>query len=472
MNAELDIHFEINTPHDLIIPPLGLCEKTAPDVYATNDNGPNSKIEFYHGDCLEVMKALPSESIDLIVTSPPYNLGATVPNWRPKGEKREPGYDGYDDKMSEEDYRIWQHKCLREMWRLLSPRGAIFYNHKPRIQQAILDTRLGLIPSEIPLHQNIVWFTRSAFHPSLHHFSSAHQLLMVLSKPEYRLCSTGASGLGDVWDIAIERNNFHPYPFPISLPQRIIETSLHNSTILDPFGGSGSTALAAKLCGKSCISIDQSAEYVRKARERFGPDVDWQEGQVNGFAHWQTSYQHEEQLRSSSTFVLESAKKAFARTRPQRTAKDMLADRNKVIEGIDRTCEQIAVGESSPFRGWYEVRNAHAEVTLRWGQKKIELPHGETETIVKRVNLGDYYFSLKQEVQAGNLDKAILNAKGSVKKRRKLSESKRAQMAERRKETLRTRAVEASAWQIGALREFESQSARLHIANEPREVAA
>jgi site-specific DNA-methyltransferase (adenine-specific) len=472
LNAELDIHSENDTPHDLIIPPLGLCEKTAPDVIGANDNGPKSKIEFYNGDCLAVMKTLPSESIDLIITSPPYNLGETLPNWRPKGERREPGYDGYDDKMTEEDYRIWQHKCLREMWRLLSPRGAIFYNHKPRIKQKVLDTRLGLIPPEIPLHQIIVWFTRSAFQPSLHHFAPAHQWLMILSKPDWRLRNTGVSGLGDVWDIAIERNNFHPYPFPVSLPQRIIETSLHNATVLDPFGGSGSTALAAKLCGKSCISIDQSAEYVGKARSRFGPDVDWQEGQVNGFDHWQTSYQHEEQLRSSSTFVLESAKKAFARTRPRRTAKDMLADRNKVIEGIDRTCEQIAVGESSPFRGWYEVRNAHAEVTLRWGQKKIELPHGEMETIIKRVDLGNYYLSLKQEVQAGNLDKEILNAKGSVKKRRKLSESKRVQMAERRKETLRARAAEASAGQIGTPCGPVLLPVRLHIADQSREVAA
>lgn len=92
------------------------------------------------GDAIEVMRSLPDESIDLVVTSPPYNLknstgnGMNSPNnsfWKNASLMR--GYDNYDDNLPYEEYIAWQRDCLTEMMRLIPDDGAIFYNHKWRV---------------------------------------------------------------------------------------------------------------------------------------------------------------------------------------------------------------------------------------------------------------------------------------------------------------------------------------------------
>jgi len=90
------------------------------------------------GDCLEVMRKIPDESVDLVVTSPPYNLKNSTGNgmkavtktgsWA--GNPLQNGYAHYDDNMPYEQYVVWQKNCLREAMRLLKDNGAIFYNHK------------------------------------------------------------------------------------------------------------------------------------------------------------------------------------------------------------------------------------------------------------------------------------------------------------------------------------------------------
>src|SRR5579859_1172867 len=103
------------------------------------------------GDCLEQMATLSSASVDLIFTSPPYNLGTTSGGgFNTKGKWRSPalqdGYQSHSDDLPHADYVTWQKNVLRECWRLLTPTGAIFYNHKPRVQNGILVTPLELNP--------------------------------------------------------------------------------------------------------------------------------------------------------------------------------------------------------------------------------------------------------------------------------------------------------------------------------------
>ena len=91
-----------------------------------------------HGDCLEVMKSLPDKSIDVIVTSPPYNFknstGNGLKSKSPNGTWERPplidGYDEYNDDLPYDVYIKWQSQCLTEMMRLLKDDGAIFYNNK------------------------------------------------------------------------------------------------------------------------------------------------------------------------------------------------------------------------------------------------------------------------------------------------------------------------------------------------------
>lgn len=89
-----------------------------------------SEIKLYNGDCLEVMKDIPDNSIDLIVTSPPYNIGNMKSNMIKYGT-----YAG--NNMKESEYQAWQIEFLNECYRVLKDTGSMFYNHKVRIKKGI-----------------------------------------------------------------------------------------------------------------------------------------------------------------------------------------------------------------------------------------------------------------------------------------------------------------------------------------------
>ncbi len=104
------------------------------------------------GDCLEAMRRMPSESIDLIVTSPPYNLKNSTGNGMKDGRggkwenaALQKGYLKHSDNMPYDEYCQWQRKCLRQMMRLVKKDGAIFYNHKWRVQNGLLQDRSEII---------------------------------------------------------------------------------------------------------------------------------------------------------------------------------------------------------------------------------------------------------------------------------------------------------------------------------------
>jgi site-specific DNA-methyltransferase (adenine-specific) len=232
------------------------------------------------GDCLETMRTFPPASVGLIVTSPPFNLGMRkrFGRWTKENcfgsrvskkwaqTELGNGYDGHEDAMPREDYEAWQKEVLLECWRVLTPDGAIFYNHKPRVQERELILPLELIPADLKLRQIIIWSRGSGFNTNRYSFVSSHEWLMLLAKPGFAL-SAGASSLGDVWEIPPARNNPHPAPFPVALAERAI-ASTDKQIILDPFGGSGTTAIAAINCHRDYILIEQSKKYCEMADER------------------------------------------------------------------------------------------------------------------------------------------------------------------------------------------------------------
>lgn len=76
-----------------------------------------------------------------------------------------------------------------------------------------------------------------------------------------------SAGLSDVWYIPHEPSNAHPAPFPVEIPRRIISAT-NAEIILDPFSGSGTTAVAAKELGRHYIGIEISPDYCAMAKER------------------------------------------------------------------------------------------------------------------------------------------------------------------------------------------------------------
>ena len=91
-------------------------------------------------------------------------------------------------------------------------------------------------------------------------------MIYLIAKPKFKL-RKGSNRLTDVWEFPQERKNEHPAPFPIELPLRCI-SSTDGKIILDPFMGSGTTAIAAEMCNRKWIGIEKSAEYCDKANNR------------------------------------------------------------------------------------------------------------------------------------------------------------------------------------------------------------
>lgn len=104
------------------------------------------------GDCIELMRKMPDKSIDLVVTSPPYNLKNSTGNGMKDGRGGKwsgaalmNGYSHHHDAMPHEKYAKWQCKCLTEMLRVIKDDGAIFYNHKWRVQAGLLQDRQDIV---------------------------------------------------------------------------------------------------------------------------------------------------------------------------------------------------------------------------------------------------------------------------------------------------------------------------------------
>lgn len=237
----------------------------------------DESVTLYHGDCLDVMRTMPADSVDLVFTSPPYNLGVTTGGGFPKSgglwdsAALADGYAEHDDAMPFAQYVEWQHEVLRECWRLIRPTGAIYYQHKPRVQAGVLQTPFALIPG-LPVRQVIVWDRGSGMNFAPTHYVPAHEWIVVVAGPDFRLKNKGASGLTDVWRASPVTGNKHPAPFPLSLPARAIE-STGAQVILDPFCGSGTVLRAAMDAGVTGIGIELTAAYCDMAASRLDQGV-------------------------------------------------------------------------------------------------------------------------------------------------------------------------------------------------------
>lgn len=256
-----------------------------PEIYSLDTMLKRDRTSKYYnsliqGDCLEVMRRLESESVNLIVTSPPYNLKNSTGNGLKNGNGGKwqnaalmNGYRAHDDDMPYDQYCKWQRLCLRQMMRLLSNDGAIFYNHKWRVQAGLLQDRSEIVKG-FPVRQIIIWRRKGGINFNPGYFLPTYEVIYVIAKKDFRL-TDGANKLGDVWEITQEMKNPHPAPYPVELVNKII-SSTDAKVILDPFSGSGTTAVSAMNHKRCYIGIDNSQEYCEMAKKRLEGE-DWYE---------------------------------------------------------------------------------------------------------------------------------------------------------------------------------------------------
>ncbi len=224
------------------------------------------------GDVLDTMKQIPSGTVDLIITSPPYNLKNSTGNGMKNGKggkwanaALQKGYTHHDDCMPHQEYVQWQRKCLNEMMRIIPDTGAIFYNHKWRVQGGLLQDRQDIL-SGFPVRQIIIWRRKGGLNFNAGYFLPTYEVIYLIAKPKFKLTKK-ANAHGDVWEVTQEMNNLHPAAFPVGLISKIV-SSTEAKIILDPFMGSGTTAISAIDFKRSYIGIDVSPEYCKMAEKR------------------------------------------------------------------------------------------------------------------------------------------------------------------------------------------------------------
>ncbi|PIS14970.1 site-specific DNA-methyltransferase [Candidatus Shapirobacteria bacterium CG09_land_8_20_14_0_10_38_17] len=224
------------------------------------------------GDAFETLKKFDDNFIDLGITSPPYNKGEKSKGWLVRNVK----YNIANDNVPEEVYQEEQTKVLDEIFRVTKPGGSFFYNHKTRwVRGKMFHPIEWLKKTKWAIRQEIIWDRMIAANIRGWRFWQIDERIYWLYKPiegnkiGKELKSKHAL-LTSIWRFPPERKNEHPAPFPLVLPTRIIYSILDDKKgiVLDPYVGSGTTCLAAKLLGSNYIGIDISKKYAKDAENR------------------------------------------------------------------------------------------------------------------------------------------------------------------------------------------------------------
>ena len=226
-----------------------------------------SEYELYNGDCLDVMKQLPDKSVDLIVTSPPYNLGKV----HHTGNNTFKSYNQYDDNMPEELYQKWQIEVLNECYRILTDEGSLFYNHKNRIKNGVQITPYEwLLKTNFIIKQEIVWFNRSQNFDKCRFYPMTERVYWLAKSRKTKLYNTiNHHDVFDTkdWKPQGTKGEFKR-AFPVELPQDVINCFENVKIVLDPFMGSGSTGVACINTNRKFIGIELDENYFNIAKKR------------------------------------------------------------------------------------------------------------------------------------------------------------------------------------------------------------
>ncbi len=204
-------------------------------------------------DCIEGMKELDDNSIDCIVTSPPYNKKGLLGNVKLGNQiwgKFNIDYDTYGDDMPEDEYQAWIVEVLNQCHRIIKSDGSIFFNHKPRRykNRSYLPTDF-IQHSDASLYQLIIWDRRNS--PNIRNDilvpCTEHIYWLCKDKPKVFRDAIDPDYKSEVWVITPEKQKKHPAPFPEQLVKNCIQlTTQENDVVLDPFMGSGTTAIVSE----------------------------------------------------------------------------------------------------------------------------------------------------------------------------------------------------------------------------------
>ena len=220
---------------------------------------------------------------DLIVTSPPYNIGSKSP--KRITDRKNGGYDaksygsieGYPDNMPEADYQDSQVAFLKWAYDHLTNDGVLVYNHKPRRMnnQLIHPMQWFMRVPELKLIEEVIWDRGSTHQHSVKMMWPHTERLYVFRKGKYPLNNRqGLNFRSDVWRIPPDTKNVHAAPFPEALARGIIQAwSSPGMTVCDPYSGSGTTAVACVQTGRNFVGSEKLGKYYSKSMKRINEEM-------------------------------------------------------------------------------------------------------------------------------------------------------------------------------------------------------
>lgn len=226
-------------------------------------------------------KVLKDEQADIIVTSPPYNIGSKSP--AKTGRRAVGGYDAksyrgireYADNMREDKYQESQVKFLYWCYDHLLPGGVLMYNHKPRRKNGRMIHPMEWIAKceAMVLTDEIVWDRGSTHNHCQQMFYQTSERIYVMRKTDDKVRRINHKQLGncsgDVWYIPRSSVNGHNAPFPELLVENCIKAyAFDGCCIMDPYSGSGTTAIVAKRLGYDFVGAEKLEGYWKNSQER------------------------------------------------------------------------------------------------------------------------------------------------------------------------------------------------------------
>jgi adenine-specific DNA-methyltransferase len=247
-----------------------------------------------HSDCLELFESIPDGTVDLIASSPPYNLGKE-----------------YESRTALAAYVAEQAKVLGECARVLSPKGSIFWqvgSFSYRGCLIPLDVRFFPILEDLGLfpRNRIAWVRQHGLH-ARNKFSARYETILWFTKSEHYTfnldairvpqkyqnkkawrgdkkgqltCNPEGKNPGDIWLFRNVKHNheeqtIHPCQFPEDMVARILLATSHpRDVVMDPYMGAGTVAVVARDHGRNFVGAELDPAYYRVARHRLSGEPD------------------------------------------------------------------------------------------------------------------------------------------------------------------------------------------------------
>jgi len=235
--------------------------------------------KIYNEDCLEGMKKISYNSIDLVLTSPPYNIGID--------------YGVYKDNLKWNDYLNWCNKWIRQVSRVLKSDGRFVLNVLTNInsngirQQPLIDFGNLIRENGLKIHGIGFWtdVTRPKYtswgswkSASMPYIYNPYEAIIISYKNSWKKLNKGEDtiskenfikGVSGVYNFGTARNEICPAVFPLELPLLFIELlTFKNEIVLDPFMGSGTTAVVAKKLKRNYIGFEINKKYYKESKIR------------------------------------------------------------------------------------------------------------------------------------------------------------------------------------------------------------